>query len=102
MKTLENIWTKIQAGDKVLMQVGDGNSNFTKPELVIIVGINIFDMAMAVHYTKYKNFNSFEKEDPKVYSFGEWMSYWHILGHWQTMPSFKNLLKAYRKLKIES
>lgn len=99
MKTLENIWTKIQAGDKVLMQKTVGKNDFTKPELIIIVSLDVWDMAMAVYYTKYKDFNNFNDRDnePKIYSFGEWMEYWHILGHWKAMPNFNNLIKAYRK-----
>ena len=101
MKNLEDIWSKLNAGDIVLKQTINVDNEYDKPELVIIVGIDIWDMASVVYYTKYKDFNSFldiEKE-PKIYSFPEWSEYWNILGHWKTMPKFKQLLKAIRKSK---
>lgn len=108
MRTLENIWSNLTFGDIVLYQDVDGYL-FSVPKLVCIVGINVWDMAVAVYYVDYKCFNQWlepqldEPLSPKfkrieINAFGEWSDYWHILGHWKTMPKFKNLLKAYRKM----
>ena len=102
MKTLETIFNKIKPGDIILKQTVLSETNIEKPELVIIVGIDVWDMAYAVYYTDYKDFEfitSLQDKDNivQVYGFGEWMQAWNILGHWKTMPKFKNLLKAYRR-----
>ena len=102
MRSLENIFTKIKPGDIVLKQTISSETQIEKPELVIIVGVDIWDMAYAVYYTNYKDFEFIyllqgKGNIPEVKGFGEWMEAWNILGHWKTMPKFKNLLKAYRR-----
>ncbi len=103
MKTLIDIATEIKPGDIVLQQRILSDDEKFKPELVIIVGIDIWDQAFVVYYTRYKEFDiavengEIVSENPKVYSFAEWGECWMILGHWRSMPKFKNLLKAYRK-----
>lgn len=106
MKTLQDIYNKIKPGDIILMQeTKDGIP--TKPVLIIVVGIDIWDMACAIYYTKYKDFDKITAKSiqdygdnaPDVYDFGEWMEYWIILGHWHSMPKFKKLLKSYRNKK---
>ena len=99
IKTLEDIWGKLKPGDIVLKQTSSGKGKYEKTELVIIIGIDVWDMAMAVYYTDYKSFNPFSDKEPKIEGFGEWMQYWNVLGHWKTMPTFKQLLKAKRKEK---
>ena len=102
MKTLIDIWGKLQPGDKVLFQHCNDKGDYSNPQLAIIVGLDIWDQAVAVHFVDYKDFHVFylkEWREPKVRDFGEWMEYWNVLGHWHMMPKFKNLLKAYRKAK---
>lgn len=108
LKTLENIFGDIKAGDLVLYQRMDKwNSDlndFTevdKPQMAIIVGIDIWDMACAVYYTDYKTFDAFKHEGkmPEIQGFGEWMKYWNILGHWSAMPTFTELKQSYRNAK---
>ena len=102
MKTLETIFNKLKPGDIVLKQTMESETEFCKPQLVIIVGIDIWDMACAVYYTDWKYFEYpllSNKSTPEVQGFGEWMEYWYILGHWKTMPKFVNLSKAYRRKK---
>ena len=97
-KTLIDIFRHIKAGDTVLFQKQTGRNTFEKPELVIIVAIDVWDMACAVYYTRFKDFGKIDgMVDIKVHSFGEWMEFWNVLGHWRSVPKFKNLLKAYRK-----
>lgn len=99
-KTLIDIFRNIKPGDSVLYQLHKGTNIYEKPELVTIVAIDVWDMAAAVYYTKYKDFAQFkDMENIKVYGFGEWMEFWNVLGHWRTVPKFKTLLKAYRKHK---
>lgn len=106
-KTLSDIWADIKPGDCVLFQKILATGKYEKPELVTIVGIDVWDLAMAVYYTDFKDFNPIrhQTEDdvisgpPKVHGFGEWMTGWKILGHWRTVPKFRRLLKAYRKHK---
>lgn len=115
MKTLENIWPKIKFGDIVLYQEIDDKGVYSKPKLVVIVAINVWDMAMAVYYIDYKMFAQYKwlsideyrdekdkgKPQPipelKIQGFGEWMEYWNILGHWRCFPNFRRLISAYRK-----
>jgi len=99
MKTLENIWGDLKAGDIVLKQKVISEDMYDKTQLVVIVGLDVWDMAMVVYYTDYKDFNSIAEieKQPKVYSFAEWMEYRNVLGHWHKMPTFKQLLKAKRK-----
>lgn len=98
--SLDNIWGELKPGDIVLKQVADRDT-ISKPQLVIIAGIGVWDMAMAVYYTDYKTFQSFDMDnEPKIEGFGEWMQYWVVLGHWTTMPDFKTLLAAYKKMEI--
>lgn len=107
MKTLETIFNQIKFGDIVLMQEKT-DKKYSKPTLVCIVGVDIWDMATAVHYVDYKCFRqwqlpdeeakSFTTKEMTVDSFGEWMSHWRILGHWNSMPDFKELLSSYRNL----
>jgi hypothetical protein len=60
-----------------------------------VVSVDIWDMAVAVHYTDYRDFYAYNlKESPKVKSFGEWVEYWNVLGHWKTMPNYRELRKA--------
>lgn len=101
MKHLEDIWNDLKAGDVVLKQVISGKDIYDKSQLVVIVGLDVWDMAMAVYYTDYKDFNLFSdmEKQPKIHSFGEWMEYWNVLGHWSQMPTFKQLLSAKRKEK---
>ena len=101
MKNLSSIWPNIKPGNIVLFQHSPKEGVFKKPELVIIVGIDVWDMAMAVYYTNYKDFLDKDLKGgvPEVYSFAEWGEEWNVLGHWKTMPKYKNLLKAYRKKK---
>ena len=98
---LIDIYGDIKPGDKILKQNIDQNGKVIgKPELIIVCAIDFWDQAPAVHYTKYKEFNAFctlGYDIPKIYSFGEWMEGWLILGHWQMMPSFRRLIKSYRK-----
>ena len=102
MKTLGTIFNKLKPGDIVLKQLVTNEGKFRKPQLVIIVGVDVWDMAYVVYYTDYKDFEyiqSLQDVDGivTIESFGEWMEAWNILGHWKTMPKFKNLLKAYRR-----
>jgi hypothetical protein len=101
MKNLLSIWKKLQPGDVVLKQVCKGEDVYDKTELVVIVAVDIWDMAVAVYYTNYKEFNLFSdmEKEPKINSFGEWQEYWNVLGHWKKMPTFKQLLKAKRSEK---
>ncbi len=104
MKTLQTIFNKLKPGDIVLKQLVTRELKFRKPQLVIIVGIDIWDMACVVHYTDYKDFEFIQELQNSdgavvVESFGEWMEAWYILGHWKTMPKFTNLLKSYRRLR---
>lgn len=106
---LISIWGDLKAGDLVLFQhmsewtVEKGYSKITKPTLAVIVGVDIWDMAVAVYYTQYKDFDAFKKDGikcdatPEIKSFGEWGEYWNVLGHWNTMPNLSELMKAYRK-----
>lgn len=98
---LEDIWFDLTAGDLVLKQRMDPNGNYDKTELVIIVGIDVYDMVLTVHYTNYKDFNSYNStEQLKVHTFSEWSDYWEVLGHWHCFPTFKELINAKRKEKI--
>ena len=115
MKTLIDIFNKIKFGDIVLFQKIDDKGVYQKPKLVVIVAIDVWDMAAAVYYIDYKMFakykwlpideyrNEEDKGKPQpipeleIQGFGEWMEYWNILGHWQKMPNFRNLIGAYRK-----
>ena len=45
----------------------------------------------------YKHFAQFGKNDIEMSFFPEWSDYINVLGHWKSIPSIKNLLKAYRK-----
>ena len=94
---LGDIWGDLKAGDIVLKQEINSKGEYDKTQLVIIVGVDVWDMAMAVFYVNYKSFEPFSKEESKVEAFGEWMSYWNVLGHWKIMPTFKELLEAKRK-----
>ena len=96
-KTLIDIWPNIRPGDIVLFQKRSSATDVSKPRLVIIVGIDIWDMAVSVSYTDYKMFPVSDMTvDVKIEYFGEWMEFWNVLGHWHTMPTFKELLNAYR------
>lgn len=99
MKTLENIFGDLQPGDIVLKQYVDAEGKIEKPQLVIIIGIDMWDMASTVHFVNYKTWygDLGRHGEPQLESFPEWMSSWRILGHWKTMPKFINLLKAYRR-----
>lgn len=101
MKTLIDIFNKIKFGDIVLFQKIDEKGVYQKPKLVTIVGIDVWDMAAAVYYVDYNEFNKLRYDtgtpEPEVKGFGEWMEYWNILGHWQKMPDFRDLIGAYRE-----
>lgn len=104
MKTLTDIAWKIKPGDVILQQHILDDGKVLNPELVIIVGIDIWDQAFVVYYTKYKEFDiaisnqEIVSNKPKVYEFAEWAEGWKILGYWKSMPKFRNLLKAYKKI----
>lgn len=101
--TLIDIYKNLKAGDIVLKQVQYDKESYDKTELVIIVAVDIWDMAVAVYYVDYKDFNVYLTDrHPKVKAFGEWMSFWNVLGHWKKMPTFKQLLKAKRNEKTPS
>ena len=97
IRNLEDIWFDITAGDIVLKQRVDQQKNYDKTELVIIVGIDVYDMALTVHYTNYKTFCLNRTDEIKVRSYSEWDDEWSVLGHWKTMPTFRELLNAKRK-----
>ena len=104
MRTLTDIAGEIKPGNIILQQHILDNGEILNPELVVIVGIDIWDQAFVVYYTKYKEFDivvsnqEIVSNKPKVYEFVEWVEGWKILGHWRAMPKFRNLLKAYRKI----
>ncbi|MFZ5939037.1 MAG: hypothetical protein ACOYXB_00560 [Bacteroidota bacterium] len=110
MKTLENIYSDLQPGDIVLFQfmkdvtpLDPSSYEYAKPELAVIVGIDVVDMALSVLYVNYKSFNyavnKYSHKTIEIEDFAEWMDYWNILGHWRTTPPVKTLLRAYRKAK---
>lgn len=107
-KTLIDIFGDVKAGDLVLYQRMDNWNNdvndFTevdKPQMAIIVGIDVWDMACAVYYTDYKDFDAYKNDRnwPEVKGFGEWTEYWNILGHWSSMPTLSELKQAYRNAR---
>jgi hypothetical protein len=103
MKTILEIWGDIKPGDLILKQTSEGLADFNNPELVIVVGVDVWDMSMVVYYTNYKSFefSTHSKNNngnpPEVKAFSEWGQCWNILGHWKIMPNFKELLNARRK-----
>jgi len=96
--SLIDIWKDLKAGDIVLKQTEFRKFQFDKAELVVIVGVDIWDMACAVYYVDYKDFEAWStNKDPRIQSFGEWSEFWNVLGHWRQMPTFQELLKAKRR-----
>lgn len=115
MKTLIDIFKEINFGDIILFQRIDLQGKYSKPKLAVIVGEDVWDMAAAIHYVDYKSYKQYLRSDAEQYyssieeckvpeirieSFGEWMEYLNILGHWHSFPDFKELLAAYRN-KVE-
>jgi hypothetical protein len=103
MKTISDIFSNIKFGNVLLVQRSLGNS-YTKPELICVVGVDVWDMAMTIYYVNYKSFEQYCKNikktgvlEPEIFTFPEWMDHMNVLGHWKGMPSFNLLLKSYRK-----
>lgn len=111
MKTLEHVWGDLNFGDILLVQEEDHEGNISEPKLITVVGIDVFDMAVAIDYVDYKSFNQYNNilvhrkkttrkpKEMKTEIFAEWTEYMYILGYWKKMPNFRNLLKSYRKRK---
>lgn len=99
IKNLCDIYSDLKAGDLVLYQLEDNTNNtISEPRMAIIVGVDVWDMALAVYYSDYKRFECKNKGKwPEVQGFGEWMDFWRILGHWKSMPALSELKIAYRK-----
>lgn len=70
-----------------------------KPTMAVIVGIDVWDMAVAVYYTEHTKFEAFDTGPLEVKSFGEWSDYWNVLGHWHTNPTLTELKAALRTKK---
>ena len=101
IRKLDDIYSSITAGDIILKQLikGDGDGTIEIPELVIAVGVSVWDMALVVYYTQYKAFNVYDLEsngghEPEVLNHAEWSDAWHILGHWKQMPSVDEMKEA--------
>ena len=57
MKSLIDIYSKLSFGDIVLYQEEDAGV-YSQPKLVCIIGIDVWDMACAVHFIDYKMFEA--------------------------------------------
>lgn len=104
---------KIEFGDYLLFQEYSDNGTVSKPILAIYLGYFVADQTIGFNYVQWNNehrtvyiTNEYVKKYPvvkqvkEIQSHIEWGdSYIDILGHWIVKPSWKLIIKAYRKQK---
>lgn len=87
----------------------------SKPMLVIYLGMFVCDQTIGFNYVKWINEDHTKRiTNEHVTNFKvweqvgnitchiEWDDYCDILGHWETRPNWKEIIKSYRKMNTET
>jgi len=118
LKTFSYNDSKLNFGDYILFQKYDEDIydckedkfKVSKPILAIYLGCFVADQALGFNYVRWNNDQHIVritnehvtnyptcKEVEKIESHIEWRDYIDILGHWTNKPTWKEILKEYRK-----